>query len=104
MEVLLKHISPNKKKKHIVVERKLGRERGKKRDGEKGTKVYGQAWKEKGVMEIDPRQKAFQYLDTLIHEKIHLEQPELPEYKVKAISRSISIMLWNLNYRKVILK
>ena len=75
-----------------IVERKLGRE-----------KALGQIT-EDNLIEIDPRQGAYEYLDTAVHELIHKHFPELTEKQVEAKSKRISKSLWKIGYRKVILK
>jgi hypothetical protein len=72
-----------KKKQPIVTEKKLGRER-----------ASGQAWKEDRIIEIDPRQNAYEFLDTLLHEWIHIEFPDWTERTVAAKSKKLSKFLW----------
>jgi hypothetical protein len=73
-----------------VLERKLGRER-----------AWGQAWQGINELEIDPRQPPKQYLDTLIHEALHLARPELEETTVEETATFITDVLWRQNYRRV---
>lgn len=54
-----------------------------------------------GLIEIDPRQPAREYLDTLVHESLHLAFPELGEAEIDKSARFISTILWRQNYRKV---
>jgi hypothetical protein len=75
-------------KKVEIIERKLGRER-----------ALGQAWDD--LVEIDPRQCSKEYLDTAIHELLHVAQPELSESKVVRVSRLISSKLWKLGFRRI---
>jgi len=75
-------------KKVEIIERKLGRE-----------KALGQAWDD--LVEIDPRQCSKEYLDTAIHELLHIAQPELSESKVVRVSRLISSKLWKLGFRRI---
>lgn len=77
-------------KKIVIKERKLGRER-----------AVGQAYKENGLIEIDPRQNSFDYLDTVIHETLHVLFPELSESKVISNSKKLAKVLWKLHYRRV---
>jgi hypothetical protein len=79
-----------KKGRVKVIERKLGRER-----------VYGQAFQGLDELEIDPRQPPKEYLDTLIHETLHLAQPELDEKTVSDVATFITRVLWRQNYRRV---
>lgn len=75
-------------KKVKIIERKLGRE-----------KALGQAWDD--LVEIDPRQCSKEYMDTAIHELLHIAQPELSESKVVRVSRLISSKLWKLGFRRI---
>ena len=78
------------KKKLQVVERKLGRE-----------KAFGQCYQNLGLIEIDPRQTAKEYLDTLIHEMLHHELPELSEREVERLANTFSHVIWKHNYRRI---
>lgn len=71
-----------------IVERKLGREG-----------AYGQYYD--GVIEIDPRLDAFEYLDTLIHEMLHHHFPDLSEEDVTEIATKMATQIWRKNYRKL---
>lgn len=72
-----------------VKERKLGREY-----------AFGQVH-ENGLIEIDPRQSPKSYLDTLVHEALHIACPELSERQVLKRAKIIRDILWDNNYRKV---
>lgn len=73
-----------------VVIRKLGKE-----------KAYGQAFTEKNLIEIDPRQKPKTLLDTEIHEFLHIRFPDWSESKVKNEAKAFRDYLWKLKYRKI---
>jgi hypothetical protein len=73
-----------------VIERKLGRER-----------AVGQVTQGEGIIEVDPRQNPKEYMDTLIHEALHLLEPDWSEKKVCAYARKISRLLWSLGYRRL---
>ena len=75
-----------------IIERKLGREN-----------AYGLADTDKKIIEIDPRQKPKTYLDTLIHEAVHLAFPEVNETRVRKATKIIREVLWEHKYRKVTL-
>jgi len=72
-----------------VVHRKLGKEkaRGLYHDG--------------GLIEIDPRLPAKEYLEVLIHEYLHHEFKHWEEDYVKEYGIKISEFLWDMGYRKV---
>jgi hypothetical protein len=84
-----------KKKKTKVIEVKLGRHRV------QGKGVYGFALKDKNKILIDPRQKGRTYMDTLIHEKLHLIFPDWSESRVIKAARELTNVLWNHSYRRV---
>ena len=73
-----------------VIEKKLGRE-----------KAWGQAFQGLDELEIDPRQPPKEYLDTLIHEALHLAHPGLDEPTVSDVATFLARVLWQQNYRKV---
>lgn len=77
------------RKRIRVVERKLGRE------GAVGLS-YGD-----GVIEVDPRQCPFDYLDTLIHECLHEVFPDKPEEDVYPAATAIAKVLWKQGFRRV---
>lgn len=64
-------------------------------------RALGQAWQGENLIEIDPRQPPKEYLDTLIHESLHIIFPELSERKVNTAARKLSALLWKEKYRKV---
>ena len=64
-------------------------------------KALGLADVDKKLIEIDPRQQPMQYLDTLIHELLHIECPEFSETKVKKVTKGIRKGLWEHGYRWV---
>jgi hypothetical protein len=76
-----------------VIERKLGRE-----------KVVGLAYYDENLIEIDPRQDAFNYFETAIHERMHLLFPKLSERQITIKSHEMAKFLWSLQYRRVNLK
>jgi hypothetical protein len=73
-----------------VVYRKLGKER-----------ADGQALIEDGIIEIDPRLKGRRKMEVLIHEAIHLLNPEFSETKVIEQGRKIANLLWKQHFRQV---
>ncbi len=78
-------------KKNIkVVERPLGRE-----------KALGLAWIGENKIEIDGRLKSKEYLDTLIHEMLHIYNPTWPETRVAQVATEMANIIWNKNYRRI---
>lgn len=49
---------------------------------------------------IDERSKGRVLLEAIIHEFIHAENPTLPEEVVRRTAYFISVVLWDLGYRK----
>lgn len=86
----------SKKRKVTISERSLGRE---KVDGEP---VSGLCWWDDNLIELDPRQKPKEYLNTLIHELIHLAFPDMPETKVRKGANLVAHHVWKQKYRKVV--
>ena len=76
-----------------VVYRKLGKE-----------KAWGQALIEDNTIEIDPRLRARKKMQILIHEALHLLNPEFSESKVIDQSTKLAKLLWSQHYREVDLK
>ena len=64
--------------------------------------AVGQCWPftRKHVIEIDPRQPPKDYLDTLIHETLHILLPRKREDFILKAGTSIADLLWRLGYRK----
>jgi hypothetical protein len=50
---------------------------------------------------IDPRQPSLSYLETMIHEHLHVYFPELSESRVEQACCGIARALWKKNYRRV---
>ncbi|MDB5282854.1 MAG: hypothetical protein JWO06_1929 [Bacteroidota bacterium] len=78
------------KRKLKVVEVKLGRER-----------ALGIADYENFNILVDPRQKPYEYLNTMVHELIHHMAPSWDESKVAWWANRLSRFLWSHNYRQV---
>lgn len=85
-------------KKITVRKRKLGREGalglawGFLKDGK---------WTPSGKIEVDPRQSDEEEMDTVVHEVIHSEYPDLSEESVIRGAESITAVLWKLGFRKL---
>lgn len=73
-----------------VIESKLGR-----------NKAWGMAHADDNIIEIDARLKGKKRLEILIHEALHLLNPEMSEEDVILQSQKICLTLWKLNYRQV---
>ena len=56
-----------------------------------------------GLVEIDPRQNAKEYLDTMIHELLHVIDPskEWDEKPVEKAARTITLFLWRAGFRRI---
>lgn len=87
-----KHKQPDREV-HIV-ERKLGRERA------HGMIYWMNDDNTKFVIEIDPTQSAEDYLDTLIHESLHLAFPFLEESVILKGAGDVAKILWAAGFRK----
>jgi hypothetical protein len=73
-----------------VVERKLGRE-----------KALGLCHQRQGLVEIDTRHCSKEYLDTMIHEMLHMYFPEAEEEKVTRVANKMTQVLWRRNFRRL---
>lgn len=73
-----------------IVERKLGREQ-----------AWGQCWQSHGLVEIDPRQNSKSYLNTMIHEMLHLYFKKASERWVAKVADRMSEALWRRGYRRI---
>ena len=82
-----------RKNKVKVVWVKLGRQ-----------KAWGQATIGEGLIEIDPRLGAKRQLEVLCHEQVHLTFPEMSEAQVDRAGKDLAAVLWDQNYRRVLLQ
>lgn len=82
----------SRRSKSKVVYRRLGRE-----------KAWGQATIGEGLIEIDPRLGAKRQLEVLCHEQVHLTFPEMSEAQVDRAGKDLAAVLWDQNYRRVLL-
>lgn len=82
-----------RKKQPKVIEMNL------KRQGAVGFANY-----DEGLIEIDPRQSAFDYFETLIHEKYHFQFRGFAEEKILKLGHDMAEFLWSQGYRKCNLK
>lgn len=81
---------PTPRRKIEVIERPLGRE-----------KALGLAWVDKNRIEIDGRLKSKQYLNTLIHELLHIYNANWSETKVDQTATEMCNIIWSKNYRRI---
>jgi hypothetical protein len=81
-----------RRQKSKVVWVKLGRQ-----------KAWGQATIGEGLIEIDPRLGAKRQLEVLCHEQVHLTFPEMSEAQVDRAGKDLAAVLWDQNYRRVLL-
>lgn len=61
----------------------------------------GYAYPSKNLIELDPDQKPRQYLDTLIHEILHIMYPDDSETKISRNASTITHHIWKKGYRRV---
>lgn len=56
-----------------------------------------------GLVEIDPRQSSKEYLDTMIHELLHVidSSKEWDEKTVEKAARTITLFLWKAGFRRI---
>ena len=80
----------SKSNKIKVIDKKLGRQR-----------AVGLAWSDAKIIEIDPRQTSKNYLDTLIHELLHVYAPNWSETKVSKTAKEMTQIIWQKNYRRI---
>jgi len=73
-----------------IEDRKLGRERN-----------DGQATFADKKIEIDPRLSTKKRLNIVLHEGIHILDPNLPELKVRAYANRLSDLLWRDRWRRL---
>jgi hypothetical protein len=73
-----------------VNHRKLGKE-----------KAWGLAHAGLNEIELDTRLNGRRHLLYLIHEALHIIHPEWSENKVVQVSRKLSRLLWEQNYRRI---
>ena len=73
-----------------IIDRKLGKER-----------AVGQAHHGDNLIEIDPRQRSRDRLDTVCHEVIHLLGPHLSEETVISHANILSDALWRDKWRRI---
>ena len=79
------------KQKRIKINfKKLGRE-----------KAFGQAVSSENLIEIDPRQKQKTLLNTLIHELLHVIEPEWTESKVRKTASILARYVWEARFRRL---
>jgi len=63
-------------------------------------KYLGYAYPEENLVEITPNQKPRQYLDTLIHELLHIMYPDDSETKISRNASTITHHIWKKGYRR----
>lgn len=84
-----------------VRHRKIQRHRDYKREDY----LYGLAWIENGVIDIEDRIKGYKQFYALVHEYMHFMFPDWSETRIKKHSRSLAWFLWRqMKYKPVIKK
>lgn len=75
-----------------ITNRKLGR-----------YKAVGLAYTDTGEIHIDERLKGYEHLYVLIHEILHIQNPKWSEAKIIGHSTEIAKILFENNYRKILI-
>jgi lysozyme family protein len=65
------------------------------------TGFFGLAFKDEAIIHIDPNQPPKDYMDSLIHEALHVLFKEWKEEDVYNLSVFLSTFLWDNGYRKI---
>lgn len=73
-----------------IVDRKLGRQ-----------KAWGMCNFDTKLLEVDPRQDSKNYLDTMVHEMLHLYFPDEPEWRITKVATRMTNELWKRKYRRI---
>lgn len=79
-----------KDKKLNIKERNLGQ-----------FKALGLYYPDSNKIEIDPRLDSEEYLTVLIHELLHMAQPELTEEAVTRVSEMLGKGVWQQGFRRI---
>lgn len=64
-------------------------------------RYLGYAYPDKSLIEITPNQRPRQYLDTLIHEILHVMYPDDSETKIARNASTITHHIWKKGYRRL---
>jgi hypothetical protein len=64
------------------------------RHAKQGEQLYGLAWLDEKVIDIEVRLQGYQKLYALIHEYTHFQFPDWSETKVTKHSKSLAWFLW----------
>ena len=70
-------------------------------DTDSKKKYFGLAYRDEARIEIDPYQRPSEYLDSLIHESMHILFPDMKEEEVYKLGLFLSGFLWENGYRKI---
>jgi len=63
--------------------------------------ILGYAYFDEQRIEIDPRQNSKEYLNTIIHECLHIYFPNLEEKYIIKIADDVTDIIWNRKYRRI---
>lgn len=63
--------------------------------------AWGQAFEHLNLIELDIRLVGKKHLEILLHEILHILEPEWSETKVKRTSKEITKVLWLQKYRRI---
>lgn len=61
----------------------------------------GLAFTDTGEIHIDERLKGIEHLEILVHEILHIQNPNWGEAKIIGHSKEMSELLWGQGYRRV---
>lgn len=79
-----------RKAKVTVEHKKIGR-----------SHAVGLAYKDEHRIVIDERQKGKDYIDTAIHELLHIYLPKMAEARINKLATNLTDALWDLKIRKI---
>lgn len=64
-------------------------------------KAWGQAWYFDNLIELEERCRPKFFLDSCLHETLHLLLPDASEGKISNIAKVLTDVAWRLGYRRI---